>query len=92
MMDRHQHTTATMKMNLDREERLKWLVDQPAGPEAYCLDGEGWLRVSRHSASMNSAYKCMEILRLKWTTLEFKVRPPTKRCRWVAEIWARRVA
>lgn len=85
-MDRAGHAAQSMRWNLNRENELQGLVDGSTP-----TDEGGWRRVSRHSASMNSAYKCMATLKLQWPTLDFKVRKPVHpRSRWVAEIWARR--
>ncbi len=84
-MDRAEHIAQSMRWNLNRENELRGLVDGSTP-----TDAEGWRRVSRHSASINSAYKCMSVLRLQWADLEFKVIKPPTRQRWRAEIWARR--
>lgn len=90
-MDRAEHIAQSMRWNLDRETYLKSLHHRGfIAIDSVPRDDDGWWRVSRHSASVNSAYKCMSVLRLQWPDLEFKVRKPVTRQRWRAEIWARR--
>lgn len=85
MTTRAEQAAATLRMNLNRDNELQGLIDGSTP-----TDAEGWRRISRHAASVNSAYKCMAILRLKWPMIEFQVRTPETRQRWKGEVWGRR--